>query len=105
MLLHVDIQPNQKKKRRKIFRFEECWSKDRRCEDAIKRRWRSRYGSCIANIDGLKSMGLEFEEFTASNTRKEILRVEKILHDDTMWLGSDVDIERFKNLRSTMPSF
>lgn len=55
-------------------------------------------GSCIANIDALKSLDLEFEDITAINTRKEILRVEKILHDDSMWLCSDVDVERFKEL-------
>lgn len=61
------------------------------CEDA-------HHGSCTTKIDAIKSLDLEFEDFTASKTRNEILRVEKIPHDDFMWSGSDVDIERFIEL-------
>lgn len=54
--------------------------------------------ACLDNIDGLKALDLEFEDLSANNTRKEILRIEKILKDESMWSGSNVDMERFKEL-------
>lgn len=31
VLLHGDVPPDRKKRWKKLFRFEEVWSKDRRC--------------------------------------------------------------------------
>jgi hypothetical protein len=40
ILIHLEADPNSRRKRRKrIFIFEECWAKDPRCEDVVKQSW------------------------------------------------------------------
>lgn len=75
----------RKKKRKKIFRFEECWAKDSRCDEVVKRRWTNGHVSCYDKLAAQKSLDLEFDDFTTGNTKKEILRIEKILKDESMW--------------------
>lgn len=95
--LEVQSQPNEKKKQH-LFRFEECWTMDGKCEDMIKKIWQARNLNCEAKIGALKSVDDGFKEYGTNEVRKEILKTEAMLGEESLWAGDEDCIKRFKEL-------
>lgn len=49
---------NQTIRRKKIhlFRFEECWTKDDRCEEEVSKAWFSSENHCVAKLEAMKGL-------------------------------------------------
>lgn len=81
-----------------LFRFEDCWAKDGRCEDKVKRIWGSNNLPCEDKLGALKSFDAEFKEYRTSEVRKEILRTEEMLKNKALWSGDEESIRRHEDL-------
>lgn len=56
LLFELEARSNEyQKKRNHIFRFEEAWSKDERCEDLIKEAWFRSPTHCIRKLQSVSS--------------------------------------------------
>lgn len=99
VLIHLEApQQSEKMRRKKLFRFEESWCSDGRCEDIIRHCWTSQNRSCRSKLDGIQVIGKEFEEHNLGNIKKEIIRLERILKDNSMWSDSVEDSKRYKKM-------
>lgn len=99
VMIQLEINMNAQNRRKvRVFRFEESWTKDEKCEEAISRCWNSGMGSCPRKIEAIKQLDSVFEEYRVSSTRKEIIRVEKFLQNRDVWKDSQEEIARYKEL-------
>ncbi|GAU51235.1 hypothetical protein TSUD_412370 [Trifolium subterraneum] len=87
-----------RKKRTHLFCFEECWTKDARCEELIGRSWRNTSGTCHEKIKALQKLDVDFEDYQIGNIRKEIKSVEEKLNDPISWDVAIDEIERVREL-------
>lgn len=87
-----------RRKRAHLFRFEECWTKDERCEELIGRSWRNTSGTCDEKIQALQNLDADFEDYKIGNIRKELKSIEEKLQDFTSWAVEKDEIERFREL-------
>ncbi|KAK2424153.1 hypothetical protein QL285_034543 [Trifolium repens] len=99
LIITLEAPSQQEQRRRKrIFRFEESWTGNARCESLIKACWSHANTSCSAKLNNLQNLGKELGDHTVGSIRKEIVRIEKILQDHTMWDDSGGCIQRYKDL-------
>jgi hypothetical protein len=87
-----------KKKRIHLFRFEEVWTKDNRCEELIARSWRSTGGNCISKLSSIQSLDADFEDYQIGNIRKEIKSIESKLRDLPSWSANKEEIDNVREL-------
>lgn len=85
-------------RRKHIFRFEESWTKEQRCENIIKYCWGKPHLSCCERIELLQDMGKEFTDHNVGTLRKEINEVEKRLKDVNSWEDTVEAINRYKGM-------
>lgn len=88
------------KRKLRLFRFEESWAKEQRCEGLVHQFWRGSLGSCKGKIEGLKALQGEFEDNDLGKIRKELTILEKTLKDSPPWGSDEKTIQRFKCLES-----
>ncbi|GAU39667.1 hypothetical protein TSUD_60340 [Trifolium subterraneum] len=96
-----DVCSNISKKRVYLFRFEERWYKDNRCEQLVHTTWSNIRGNCSSKIDSMKSLDNEFVDHRTSEVRKEIVRTEMLLQDGYLWSKSPDDLRRYMELERT----
>lgn len=72
---------NTPRRRTKIFRFEESWSKEGRCEALVAQCWNRSVGSCKRKIDSIQLMSGEFEDHNLGKIKKELVLLEKELKE------------------------
>lgn len=75
---------HSRKEKHHIFRFEECWAKDDRCEDMIKKLWQENSLHCEAKLQALRSLDEGFKEYRTSEVRRNILKTEALLKDESL---------------------
>jgi hypothetical protein len=75
---------NEQRRRKHLFRFEQSWITNVRCEPLIRACWSDANNSCITKLGRLQDLGNELRDHTARSIRKEIDRIEKLLQDDFM---------------------
>lgn len=86
------------RRRPHLFRFEECWAKEPRCEDLMKRIWNNSNQNCEARLASLQALDGEFKELRTNEVRKEIIRAETKLNDNSLWSEDPESIRRYKEL-------
>lgn len=69
----------RQKQRIHVFRFEENWTKDPKCEDVVRRNWFGVDTNCIDKLSNVKDVDSEFEEYKTNEIRKEINRGGKLV--------------------------
>ncbi|GAU21788.1 hypothetical protein TSUD_329120, partial [Trifolium subterraneum] len=90
--------PRSTRRRRRLFRFEESWTKDAQCEELIRRNWGHSTLSCSKKLESLNSLGNAFEDHNLGKIKKGIFRIEERLKDQSMWSESVEDHHRYKEL-------
>lgn len=94
ILVHREVDPNVVcRKRVHVFRFEDIWSKDPRCEKLINSSmdWETK----VSVVQGLNN---DFQEYRVSEVKKGISRLENQLKEAHLWDGSPDNIIKFKEL-------
>jgi exonuclease III/ribonuclease HI len=86
------------RRRKRLFRFEESWSKDSKCEDLIRQNWNNSPGTCLEKIGKLKHLGTAFDDHDLGKIKKELGRIERLLTDQTLWDGTDLDRQKLRDL-------
>lgn len=94
-----DHEHLRKKKRIHIFKFEENWTKDSRCEEIVRRNWAGDSDHCQDKLMGIQAMDSEFEEYRISEIKKELNMVEQLLKNDDLWNGGIDDLARYRELK------
>lgn len=98
-MVQLEVDPDARDRRRKhIFRFEECWSKDGRCEDLIKQHWLTYDSQWVVKAEAIKALDSDFKEYRVSEIRKEIKVIEEQFKEVRMWESGAEELQRFKNL-------
>lgn len=92
---------SENKKRVHVFRFEESWYKDNRCEQLVHSAWVRSRGNFISKIESIKSLDNEFVDHITNEVRKEIVRTEKLLQDGSLWSDSADDLRKYRDLEKT----
>ncbi|XP_058758387.1 uncharacterized protein LOC131631620 [Vicia villosa] len=88
--IELEVDLGSKGRRRvHLFRFEEAWSKDKKCEDSVREVWNSAPGSGVSKIAGLQRIEDHFKEYRISGLKKELRRIEDLLNNDSNWDGSE----------------
>lgn len=81
-MIQLELTQNDiRRKRARLFWFEECYTKDAKCEEAIKRCWSSGHAHCTRDFESIRSLDSVFEEYRPINVKKEIIKVEKQLQE------------------------
>ncbi|WJX27814.1 hypothetical protein P8452_16597 [Trifolium repens] len=99
ILIHLEA-PHQGgcRKRKKLFRFEESWTKESSCEDVIRRYWSNSDLTCTTKLESLQSIGASFGEHNLGRIKKDIIKIEKLLQDQSLWSKEGSDMLRYKEL-------
>jgi hypothetical protein len=95
--LEIPTQWNNRRRKR-LFRFEESWTKEDRCEELIRHNWNHRAVSCAKKLEGLKGLGSEFGDHNLGKIKKELTRIEEQMKDQNLWSESAEGLLRFKSL-------
>lgn len=93
---------NAHKKRTRLFRFEEAWTKEANSEDTIRNVWNGGGFNLPGRINGMQHLGSSFEGMNMGSIKKEIKRIEKILCDSNLWSSTHADLIRFKTLEKQL---
>lgn len=64
------------RKRIHLFRFEEGWANEPRCEDLVRRIWNNSNLHREGRLASFQSLDEEFKELRTNEVRKEIIRAE-----------------------------
>ncbi|MCI22919.1 hypothetical protein A2U01_0044097, partial [Trifolium medium] len=97
----VCLEANPADDRRKIvyvFRFEEVWSKNDRCENLIQQNWARTGGNFEDKLESMKCLDLEFKELRTNLVKKEIITIEARLKDVSFWDEDPNSIQAHKEL-------
>ncbi|CAJ2652835.1 unnamed protein product [Trifolium pratense] len=97
MILLENHEHLNKKKRIKVFRFEQVWTKDNKCEDEVRQAWRGAGSMCVSKLGSMKQLDNVFEDYQIGNVRKEIKSIEDELKDFNAWAATPDEILRYKN--------
>ncbi|XP_058724620.1 uncharacterized protein LOC131596076 [Vicia villosa] len=87
-----------RKKRRYIFRFEEVWSRDPKCEEYVNRIWNNPSTRGHHKLAAMKKLEVVFKDYKLGSTSKEIHRVEEMLSDGKNWDSNEESMVHFKRL-------
>jgi hypothetical protein len=93
-----DMSFENHKKRVHVFRFEECWTKDERCEELVQDVWRRSRDGFISKIEGIQILDSEFKEYRSNELRKEIVKTELLLKNEALWSASADQIKHHKEV-------
>lgn len=70
LLICLEASPHSfLKKRIHLFRFEECWTKDSKCEDLVRRIWSNGNPPCEEKLANLQALDAEFKEYRTKEIR------------------------------------
>ncbi|KAK2404541.1 hypothetical protein QL285_053869 [Trifolium repens] len=97
MILLKNYDHLHKKKRIKLFRFEQVWTKDNRCEDEVRQMWRGTEHMCVSKLGSMKRLEKVFEDYQISNVRKELKSIEEELKEFNAWAATPEEILRYKD--------
>jgi ribonuclease HI len=86
----------QKKKRVKMFRFEQVWTQDPRCDDEVRQAWCGGAALCETKLRSMSRLDKVFEDYQIGNVRKEIKDIEEDLKEFNAWAASPEEITRYK---------
>lgn len=81
-----------------LFRFEEAWVKDDRCEDLIKEAWRRTPNQCTEKLQAVQTIDETFKEYRTGAVSKEIKRIEELLKDTNLWSSEPTSVQAYKAL-------
>lgn len=93
-----DVSAGKDRKKVHVFRFEESWYKENRCEQLVQSAWCRNRGNITSKLDSIKSLDNEFVDHKTTEVRKEIVRIEKMLQDGCLWSESTDDLRRYREL-------
>lgn len=96
------VSLRSRKKRTRIFHFEEAWTKEVNSEDVIRNTWTGGSNNFAGRINGMQHLNSSFEHLNMSFVRNEIKRIEKLLKDSNLWSSSREDLIRFKALEKQL---
>jgi hypothetical protein len=86
------------RRRRRLFRFEESWTKEAQCEELIRNNWNYSSLSCLSKLESLQSLGNAFGDHNLGLIKKELFQIEERLKDQSLWSDSIDDHHRYKEL-------
>lgn len=98
ILICLEHIPRSDLQRKRIFRFEESWTKETKCEDLVRQNWGRCSFPCAQKLDSMKHLGFAFSEHNLGEMKKEISRIEERLKDQSLWSESVEDHMRYKGL-------
>ncbi|CAK8544681.1 unnamed protein product [Lathyrus sativus] len=97
--LEADIFGHGRKERH-LFRFEEVWSREPRCEEYVARMWNNdavRGHRKLVVMQGLDDL---FQEYRRSIVSKDIGRIEELMKDKCIWDANLEDIKVYQALEN-----
>lgn len=83
-----------------FFRFEEAWTRDKKCEALVREVWRNSPGQGAAKITGMKCIEEQFQKYKVSAITKELRRIEDLLKDEVNWDPSEEALKAYKVLET-----
>ncbi|XP_058757456.1 uncharacterized protein LOC131630719 [Vicia villosa] len=97
--LEVDESLNSvSRKRPYLFRFEEVWSKDPRCERFVDQIWNEPSSRGLNKFDRIQNLDAMFKEYRRGEISKELRRIEEQLGSEFCWAEGHGDISRNRAL-------
>ncbi|KAI5388716.1 hypothetical protein KIW84_074403 [Lathyrus oleraceus] len=103
--LVIDLEENSQqshKEKRCVFRFEEVWTKDDRCEEEIHRAWSLPHTLIDKKIEEFRSLRALFERCPRNNIGNKIVRVEDEINEMNHWASSSKDLSKMKWLNNQL---
>jgi hypothetical protein len=94
LILLDNHEGSLKKKRQRLFRFEQVWTKDDRCEDEVRRTWCGAETRCVSKLGAMKQLDNVFEDYPISSMRKEIKSIEEELQGFNAWAANSEERTR-----------
>lgn len=103
ILVHIEASLGKDRRQMaKIFRLEENWSNEDRCEQAVGILWSQNSYSMVEKCGHITGLGSKFQDHNLGAIKKEIPRINKLLKDKSLWAGNLGDIQRYKELERSM---
>jgi len=98
ILISLEHTPPRDRRKKRIFRFEESWTKVANCEALVRHNRGRNPSNCVQKLDSLKQLGCAFGDHCLGEIKKEISRIEEMLKDPSLWSESMEDHMRYKSL-------
>lgn len=98
-------QREEKTLKQYIFKFEDLWARDSRCERMFKELWKSSNVGGYAKLKLMLNFSEEFKEYRSCNMKAELNRIEELLKDDKRWDPSEQEIHKYKALEAQRTNF
>lgn len=93
VMLRIMIEEEeQQQKKNAIFRFEEVWAKDERCEGCIRNLWREPARSFTQKLSGLQKLKHSFKDLGTGKIAEEVKKIQTLLNEEIRWLGDAEEI-------------
>lgn len=80
--MEADLEYNKKNKVL-IFRFEEVWTKEKRCEDLIKKIWLDETNHGVNKLFAIQAIENSLRELRPGDFRAKFKRLKDLLKDDS----------------------
>lgn len=88
----------RKKRRRYIFRLEEAWSKDNRCDKVVHDLWKNQLVQVPNKLATMQEMGNFFKEYRVGEINTELKRIKIMSKEEGRWEASEDSIKQYKAL-------
>ncbi|CAI8619415.1 unnamed protein product [Vicia faba] len=85
-------------KRRRIFRFEDVWSRDDRCEELVRKNLEGPTDHGYNKVISICTLGDVFKEYMTGVVKAEIKRVEELLKGENIWSSRGENIKTYKGI-------
>ncbi|KAI5426912.1 hypothetical protein KIW84_032373 [Lathyrus oleraceus] len=81
-----------------LFRFEEVWLKDPRCDSFVRQLWNESAPMFNQRIKSIQSLQHTFKDLRTEEAVKELKRVESLIKENIRWSTDFEEIDKFKAL-------
>lgn len=101
--LRINLEADRAKDSRKkyyIFRFEEVWGTNPRCEGFVRQLWNNHPTSGTSKLKAMKELSSLFNEYKIGLIVVELKRIEELLKEDARWDPSEEAIKVQKGLEN-----
>lgn len=83
--IRIDLEAVVEDVKRKIvhvFRFEEVWAEDPKCNEAVRNLWVSSGANTVNKLKAMQNLDNTFKEYMVGNLCKDIKRLYSLLEED-----------------------
>ncbi|CAI8601011.1 unnamed protein product [Vicia faba] len=83
-----------------IFKFEDIWARDDRCEGLVEQNWKGNDFTGYNKVMSVSRVVEEFKEYRCGNIQKDLIRIEEMLKEEANWDSSEDNIWNYKAIES-----